>query len=103
MKSKILIICFLFLFSVPNIANAQSAGEVLDQALKPYRTGYLVGLMAMHSYYAVLANDRQRADCIAIASNEDATINRILRAFDRWRDKPAAGLVILVMNKACPK
>lgn len=103
MKSFILLVALVLSITQSQIANAVPAGDVLNRMETKERSHFLVGLMTMHSYHAVLNNDLAQGKCIARASNKEETLATILAAFERWPDKPAEGLVILVLNKACPK
>ena len=55
----------------------------------------------MHSYHALLDGNEILARCIAEQANTQETLDRIYAAFERWPDKAAEGLVILVLNQAC--
>ncbi len=104
MKSKILIFSFLFLLLVPQVAGAITALDVMEKMSKEERFNYITGMFDMMSYQYILSGDEKRGKCIIAKGYRDKSMFvRIYATFLRYPDKPAAGLVILLMNKACPK
>ena len=92
-------VCVCLLAAGP--AQALEAGDFLNRMEPDQRSGFLFGLTAMHSYHALLDGNETLARCIAEQANTQETLDRIYAAFERWPDKAAEGLVILVLNQAC--
>ena len=101
MKSKYFIIALFVLFALSHSANALPARDVMEKMPEQQRTGYLFGLVDMLSYQSILAGNRQQAECIIAAANDSAKLETMFKAFDRYPDKAAEGIVVLLMNRAC--
>ena len=92
-------LCVCLLVAGP--AQALDAGDYLNRMDPDQRSGFMFGLTAMHSYHALLDGNETLARCIAEQANTQETLDRIYAAFERWPDKAAEGLVVLVLNQAC--
>lgn len=68
------------------------------------RNGYIIGMVDMLSYQAVLAGNRPRAQCITNAFyGDDATKKRVLDVMHAFPDREPVAILIVVMNKQCGK
>ena len=103
MKCKTIALLIVFATLFPQKAAAITAKEFTEKFSKEYQTGYLLGLINMYSYQFVLSGNKKRARCLFYEGTKNASIDLIFKAFKRWPDKPPSGLVVVIMNKACPK
>lgn len=83
-------------------AQAMMARDVLEKMTADQRSGYFTGLVDMLSYQHLLDGNEQRAECVvAWFYDRDGTIKKVLAAFERFPDKAAEGIFILMARKAC--
>lgn len=77
----------------------------MEKMSENVRFGYLSGLADMLSYQHVLSGDSDGAKCISDAffRDKDATWRALFELFGKYPDKPAEGLVVVLMNCACPR
>jgi hypothetical protein len=85
-------------------ARAITAKDVLEKMTEKERFGYVTGLVDMLSYQFVLAGNRGRAECVtkAFYGNAEDTWRSVLSTFEKFSDKAPEGLVVVLMNRACP-
>lgn len=86
-------------------ALAIDASDVMQKMTEKERFGYLTGLVDMLSYQYVLAGNADRARCISDAfykKPEDMS-RTVVETFAKHPDKPAEGLIVVLMNRACGK
>lgn len=87
-------------------AYALTADDVLSRMAEKERSGYLAGAIEMAIFVEQSqTGNADRARCIAAwyFGKQAKGPNEVIATFARYRDKPAAGLLDVLLARACPR
>lgn len=86
-------------------ANALTGAELLDQFEREDRFVYISGIVDMASYQESLNGDDERAQCIVdwFYSADHRAMLEVDQLLERYRERHAQPIVLVLINRACPK
>jgi hypothetical protein len=88
----------------PSAANAITAGDVMDKMESRERHGFIGGAVDMASHLYAVGGNREKADCAVNWFFQDkSSLSEIHGFFNAHKDKDAAGLLSVLINRRCGK
>lgn len=100
-KRGLIVFCLILLTAAP--AFAITAGDVLDRMSLKEQAAYLGGTVEMAMYLSGSQSNGEHASCILnwFYSKEGTAQDEVLATFGKYRDKPAAGLIKVLIVRHC--
>lgn len=104
LKSRPFITAVLAVLLAATPVFAINAGDVLDKMKDDERNAYFEGAIEMAMYLAA-AQDKNpaKSECILnwYFNSKGKTAREIVGVFDQYKDKPAAALLTVLINRHC--
>ena len=96
---------FLLYFVFLAESRAFTGEELMKVFSSKDRVNYVTGLIHMASYQAILDKDETRANCIIdwFHTPDLAAMTQIEQVFERYDDKHAEPLILVLINRECGK
>lgn len=86
----------------PSERKAITAGDVVDKMSEDQQYGYLTGAVDMVIFLHSSNGEGDRAECILNwFYRDDASAKEIVAVFHNYKDKPAIGILHVLINRHC--
>lgn len=99
-----------FVLSAATLIGAESAvvtaADVLDKMTEKERFGYITGVVDLAAYRAASSEaNSKKAECIHtwFYGKDAKGLSEIVATFARYRERPAVGLIDVLIGRACGK